>query len=87
VTDPRSRVRVIVAPRADYYDRPLHYPSSANWCAAAWRPFFPSACKVLSRLYTGPARRVGVMFEPGLVSQIVAEMHYQAGALPRSNIR
>ncbi len=26
VTDPRSRVRVIVTLRADFYDRPLHYP-------------------------------------------------------------
>jgi len=36
----------------------------------------------MERAITGPAERVGVTFEEGLVAQIVEEMHYQPGALP-----
>ena len=82
VTDPRSRVRVIVALRADYYDRPLHYPEFGELVRSRMETVLPLGVQGLEQAITGPARRVGVMFEPGLVSQIVAEMHYQAGALP-----
>ena len=36
----------------------------------------------MERAIRGPAERVGVTFEQGLVEQIVSQMNYQAGALP-----
>lgn len=42
----------------------------------------PLNAKGLERAVRGPAERVGVIFEQGLVEQIVSAMNYQAGALP-----
>jgi len=42
----------------------------------------PLSADDLEAAITEPARRVGVTFEPGLVSLIVSEVHYQPGALP-----
>jgi WD40 repeat protein len=82
VTDSRSRVRVVVTLRADYYDRPLHYPEFGEVLRSRMETVLPLGAKALERAIAGPAERVGVTFEPGLVAQIVAEMNYQAGALP-----
>src|SRR5262249_30850755 len=30
VSDPRSRIRIVITLRADFYDRPLHYPRFAE---------------------------------------------------------
>jgi WD40 repeat protein/DNA-binding CsgD family transcriptional regulator len=82
VTDPRSRIRVIMTLRADYYDRPLHYPEFGELLRSRMETVLPLSAKGLERAIAGPAERVGVSFEPGLVAQIVSEMNYQAGALP-----
>ncbi len=82
VTDPRSRIRIVITLRADYYDRPLHYPEFGELVRSRMETLLPLSAQELEQAITGPARRVGVTFEPGLVAQIVSEMHYQAGALP-----
>jgi WD40 repeat protein/DNA-binding CsgD family transcriptional regulator len=82
VTDRRSRVRVIITLRADYYDRPLHYPEFGELIRSRMETVLPLSAKGIERAIAGPAERVGVTFEPGLVAQIVSEMNYQAGALP-----
>lgn len=81
-TDRRSRVRVIVTLRADYYDRPLYYPEFGELIRSRMETVLPLSAKGMERAIAGPAERVGVVFEPGLVAQIVSEMNYQAGALP-----
>jgi serine/threonine protein kinase/WD40 repeat protein len=81
-TDARSRIRIIVTHRADYYDRPLHYPEFGEMLRARIETVLPLGAKGLERAVTGPAERVNVTFEPGLVAQIVSEVNYQAGALP-----
>lgn len=82
VSDVRSRVRVIVTLRADYYDRPLHYPEFGELVRNRMETVLPLTAKGLERAIRGPAERVGVTFEQGLVEHIVSAMNYQAGALP-----
>jgi WD40 repeat protein/DNA-binding CsgD family transcriptional regulator len=82
VSDVRSRVRVVVTLRADYYDRPLHYPEFGELLRSRMETVLPLSAKGLERAVRGPAERVGVLFEQGLVEQIVSAMNYQSGALP-----
>lgn len=82
VTEPRSRVRVIVTLRADFYDRPLHYPYFGELVRTRLETIMPLAAAELERAITSPAQRAGVTFEPGLVSGIIADVNYQPGALP-----
>jgi serine/threonine protein kinase/ABC-type sugar transport system substrate-binding protein len=78
----RSRVRIIVTLRADFYDRPLHYPEFGEMLRSRMETVLPLGAQALERAIAGPAERVGVQFEEGLVASIVAEMNYQTGALP-----
>ena len=82
VTDKQSRVYIVVTLRADYYDRPLHYTEFGEMLRSRMDTILPLSAKGLERAISGPAERVGVTFEAGLVAQIVSEMNYQAGALP-----
>ena len=82
VSDVRSRVRVIITLRADYYDRPLLYPEFGELIRSRMETVLPLSAKGLERAIRGPAERVGVTFEQGLVEQTVSEMNYQSGALP-----
>ena len=82
VSDVRSRVRVVVTLRADYYDRPLHYPEFGELVRARMETVLPLSAKGLERAIRGPAEHVGVAFDQGLVEQMVSSMNYQAGALP-----
>ena len=82
VTAPRSRVRVIVTLRADYYDKPLHYHQFGEMLRNRIETILPLSAKELERAIVGPAERVHLQFETGLVAQIVSEMTYQAAALP-----
>ncbi len=81
-TDNRSRVRVVVTLRADFYDRPLNYPSFGDLVRSRLETIMPLSADELERAIIRPAERVGVSFEPGLVSSIVADVNYQPGALP-----
>lgn len=82
VSEVRSRVRVVVTLRADYYDRPLHYPEFGELIHSQMETVLPLTAKGLERAVRGPAERVGMVFEQGLVEQIISAMNYQAGALP-----
>jgi WD40 repeat protein/DNA-binding CsgD family transcriptional regulator len=80
--EPRSRVRIVITLRADYYDRPLHYPEFGEMLRNRMETILPLSVKGLERAIRGPAERVSVTFEQGLVEQIITRMNYQAGALP-----
>ncbi len=82
VNDPRSRVRVVVTLRADFYDRPLHYPDFGELVRNRMETVLPLSADELEAAVVKPAERVGVSFEPGLVANIIAEVNYQPGALP-----
>lgn len=82
VADPRSRVRVVITLRADFYDRPLQYSDFGEMVRSRMETVLPLTAAELEQTITGPAQRVGVRFEEGLVAAIVSEVNYQPGALP-----
>ncbi|HLY29117.1 MAG TPA: protein kinase, partial [Aggregatilineales bacterium] len=82
VTDPRSRVRVILTIRADFYDRPLAYRHLAELVRSHTELVMPLNDEELERAIVGPAERLGLNVEPALVAAIVKEVGEQPGALP-----
>ncbi|MFN2103427.1 MAG: LuxR C-terminal-related transcriptional regulator, partial [Candidatus Promineifilaceae bacterium] len=82
VSDPRSRVRVIIALRADYYDRPLQYPAFGELVRGHLETLLPLSAEELERAIVYPAQGVGVSFEPGLVATIIEDVNYRPGTLP-----
>lgn len=80
--DPHSRVRVVLTLRADYYDRPLHYPGFGDLLRNQMETVLPLSAGELERAIMRPAEQVGVSFEPGLVETIIDDIAYQPGALP-----
>jgi WD40 repeat protein/serine/threonine protein kinase len=82
VNDPRSRVRVVIALRADYYDRPLQYPAFGELVQSHLETVLPLSAEELERAIINPAHHTGVTFEPGLVAKIIEDVNYQPGALP-----
>ncbi|MBN8640140.1 MAG: WD40 repeat domain-containing protein, partial [Anaerolineae bacterium] len=82
VTEPRTRVRIIITLRADFYDRPLHYAQFGELVRTRLETIMPLSMEELERAITQPALRAGVTFEPGLVSTIIGDVNYQPGALP-----
>ncbi|MGH2655195.1 MAG: BTAD domain-containing putative transcriptional regulator [Actinomycetota bacterium] len=81
-TDPRSRVRVVVTLRADFYDRPLLYRGFGDLLAARSQAVTALSVEELERAVTGPAELVGIAVEPRLIAEVVADVADQPGALP-----
>lgn len=82
VEDSRSRVRVVITLRADFYDRPLQYPEFGDLVQHRLVTVLPLSAEELERAIARPAEDVGVHFEDGLVASIVEDVHYQPGGLP-----
>jgi WD40 repeat protein/DNA-binding SARP family transcriptional activator len=82
VADPESRLRVIVTLRADFYDRPLIYPRFGELLAERTEAVPPLTPDELEQAIRGPAERVGIRPEPGLVAEMIADVAHQPGALP-----
>lgn len=82
VQDPQSRIRVILTLRADFYDRPLQYPTFGELVRSYMETVLPLSAEELEQAIVGPAQRVGIEFEEGLVASIVSDVNYQPGALP-----
>ena len=82
VTGKRSRVRVVVTLRADFYDRPLMYPEFGELVRDRSETVLPLTAKELESAIRNPVQNVGVKFEEGLVATIADEVSYQPGALP-----
>jgi WD40 repeat protein/serine/threonine protein kinase len=82
VTDPRSRVRVIITLRADFYDRPLQYQAFGQLLRGHMETLLPLTAEELERAIVNPAELTGVTFEPGLVATIIEDVNYRPGALP-----
>lgn len=82
VTDETSRLRVVITLRADFYDRPLLYPAFGDLVRQYTEVVLPMTLEELERAIVGPAERVGVMLEPGLINQIIADVSEQPGELP-----
>jgi WD40 repeat protein/DNA-binding SARP family transcriptional activator len=80
--DPRSRLRVIVTLRADFYDRPLVYPRFGELLAARTEAVPPMTPDELEQAIRAPAEQEGVWPEPGLVAEMIADVAHQPGGLP-----
>jgi DNA-binding SARP family transcriptional activator len=81
VRDPRSRLRVVVTLRADFYDRPLVYRDFAGLMRDRIETVLPLSPDELERAITRPVDGVGVDLEDGLLSSIVADVVDEPGAL------
>ena len=82
LTDARCPLRVVVTMRADFYDRPLRHGSFARLIEPSTIAVTALAPDELEAAIVEPAATVGCEFEPGLVSEIVADVGDQPGALP-----
>jgi WD40 repeat protein len=79
---PIPQLRIVVAMRADFYDRPLAYPSLAEVFTRRMETVYPLTPAELEQAVAGPAAGVGVSVEPELEVQIAADLADQPGALP-----
>ncbi|MCU0514581.1 MAG: protein kinase [Anaerolineae bacterium] len=82
VSDPRSRIKVMITLRADFYDRPLQYERFGDLMRRRTELVLPLKNDELDQAIVGPAHRVGAVFEPGLTQAIINEVRQQPGALP-----
>ena len=82
VLDERSRLRVIITLRADFTDRPLRYVDFGEMMNRRFEFVLPLTADEVERAVAGPAQRVGLRLEKGLVSTIIREAGNQPGTLP-----
>jgi class 3 adenylate cyclase len=80
--DPRRRVVVLVACRADFYGRCTAYPELARLLGANHVLVGPMQPDELRRAIELPARRAGLNVEQELVDALVADVADEPGALP-----
>ncbi len=82
VLDPRSRLRLLITLRADFYDRPLLYEELGEVMRRRTEVVLPMTTAELERAIAGPAERIGLTLEPGLTDVIIADVEQQPGVLP-----
>ena len=78
----RSRVRVIITLRADFIDKPLRYMDFAELMQHRSEFVLPLTPDEMERAIAGPADRVGLKLEGGLVESITSDVIDQPGGLP-----
>jgi serine/threonine protein kinase/DNA-binding SARP family transcriptional activator len=82
VTSPRSRTRVVVTLRADFYDRPLRHRGLGELLRDGTEVITPMSIEELEAAITGPAAKSGVTVDPLVVAEMVGEIVDRPGALP-----
>ncbi|MEO8286575.1 MAG: helix-turn-helix domain-containing protein [Chloroflexota bacterium] len=82
VGDPRSRLRVVITLRADYFDRPLMYLPATELLNRRSELVGPLSAGEMYRAITAPAQRVGLELESGLADAILQDVAEQPGTLP-----
>jgi WD40 repeat protein len=80
--DPRSRLRIIITLRADFYDRPLLYPELGELVRQHTEVVLPLGQDELHEVITRPVARVDVQLEPALVATLMHDVGTQPGVLP-----
>lgn len=83
-TEQHGAAIVMLTLRADFYDRPMHYPAFFERLEASRRILLPLDLKGLREAIEKPAGLpdVQLTFEGNLVGDLVYEMQGQVGALP-----
>ncbi|MCB5169438.1 hypothetical protein LG634_32090 [Streptomyces bambusae] len=79
---PDSRIRVILAVRADFYPQVLGHAGLAAAVARASLPIGPMSRSELRAAITGPAAARSVVVERALTSRIIDEVHNHRAGLP-----
>jgi basic membrane lipoprotein Med (substrate-binding protein (PBP1-ABC) superfamily)/DNA-binding SARP family transcriptional activator len=82
VSKPDSHIAVVLALRADFYDRPLLNAELAAVFVPGVINVVPMTARELEAAIIKPAERVGVSVETGLLAELVAETADRPGALP-----
>lgn len=80
--DERSRVRMVLTLRADFFNRPLEYGEFAKVLGEGMVTVGPPTRDGLAQAIAAPARSVGVDLEAGLVGRIIGDVENQPGGLP-----
>lgn len=80
--DDRSRVRVVLTLRADFFDRALAYAEFADVLGDRLVTVGPPTKDGLAQAISAPARSVGVELEPGVVGRVTSDVERQPGGLP-----
>lgn len=80
--DESSRVLVVITLRADFFDRPLQHSQFGRLLERGLVPLTSPSRKELAEAVGEPARRAGIEYEEGLISEIVSDVADRPGALP-----
>lgn len=82
VTNPNSRLRVVITLRADFLDMPLNDPTLGTILNNRVSLITPMTEQELYDAIVKPAERVGLRLETGLPERIISDLQEQAGMLP-----
>ena len=84
VTEPVGSLVVLLTLRADFYDRPMHYPQLSQLIETHQKSVLPMNLRDLRAVIEQPAALpdVQLLFEGDLVGDLLFEAQGQAGALP-----
>ncbi|HET7309340.1 MAG TPA: extracellular solute-binding protein, partial [Actinomycetota bacterium] len=80
--EPDSRIRVVATLRADFYDAPLSVPGFGDLLAARTEAITPMSPSELERAIVAPADAAGLVVEPRLLAEMIADVADRPGALP-----
>jgi WD40 repeat protein/serine/threonine protein kinase len=80
--DPSHRVKVIITMRADFSDQPMAHPGFGGLLARSSYLLAPMRPEQVEEVIRGPAARVGIQVEPGLISEIIRDIADAAAYLP-----
>jgi len=76
-------ITVIIALRADFYDRPLRYAALAEPFVRAMVTVTPLDAAELRSAIIEPAQRIGVAIDPALVTRLIDDVQREPAALPQ----
>lgn len=82
ITNPQSRVRIVITLRADFYDHPLATVGFGELLRDHTELVTPMTHIELERAITRPAESAGVVVEPALLAALTADATSQPGVLP-----
>ncbi len=80
--DPHNRVVIVIALRADFYDRPLAYGTFASLLGESVINVVPLTPDELEAAAERPAAVAGVNLEPSLLGRLLSDVAGQSGGLP-----
>lgn len=82
ITHPRSRLRVVITLRADFYDHPLATPGLGELLREHTELVTPMTASELELAITRPAETAGVVVQPALLAALMADAVSGPGVLP-----